>query len=57
MLGGERSSVILSELAEMHVGGQFDIHISFSVPVGNAAVAHGQIDSGHSWGRVVLLIA
>ena len=57
MLGGERSSVILSELTEMHVGGQLDIHISLSVPMENAAAAHRQIDSGHSRGRVVLLIA
>ena len=57
MLGGNRSSVILSELAEMHVGGQLDIHISLSMPMENAAVAHGQIDSGHTRGRVVLLIA
>ena len=57
MLGGERSSVILSELAEMHAGGQLAVHISLSVPLENAAAAHRQIDSGHSRGRVVLLIA
>jgi enoyl reductase len=56
LLGGERSSVILSDLAEMHSSGQLAVHISLSVPLDHAAAAHRQIDSGHSRGRVVLLI-
>ena len=57
MLGGDRSSIILSALADMHVRGQLDVHISLSVPMEGAAVAHRQIDSGHSRGRVVLAIS
>jgi enoyl reductase len=57
MLGGDRSSIILSALADMHARGQLDVHISLSVPMEGAAVAHRQIDSGHSRGRVVLAIS
>jgi enoyl reductase len=57
MLGGDRSSIILSALADMHVRGQLDVHISLSVPMEGAAAAHRQIDSGHSRGRVVLAIS
>lgn len=57
MLGGDRSSAILVELADMHVRGQLEVPISLSVPMENAAAAHHQIDSGHSRGRVVLTIA
>jgi enoyl reductase len=57
LLGGERSSAILSELTDMYVQGHLDVHISLSVSMEKAAEAHRQIDSGHSRGRVVLVIA
>lgn len=56
MLSGERTATILAELAELVAAGSLRIHISMAVPIENAADAHRQIDSGHTIGRVVLMI-
>ncbi len=56
MLSGERSAVILAELADLVADGKLVIHISKSVPIERAAEAHRQIDSGHGRGRAVLTI-
>lgn len=56
MLGGERTAVILAELADLVAEGKLVIHISKSVPIDRAAEAHRQIDSGHGRGRAVLTI-
>lgn len=57
MLSGERTAAILAELAELVAAGSLRIHISMAVPIENAAEAHRQIDSGHTIGRVVLMIS
>lgn len=51
----ERSTAVLSELAELNASGRLTIPIQRSFPLADAAAAHREVEGGHVRGKVVLV--
>lgn len=53
--GGRRSAGDLRELVHAHTAGRLQLPVHAAVPLGRAADAHREVETGHVRGKVVLL--
>ncbi|NEE02689.1 NADP-dependent oxidoreductase [Phytoactinopolyspora halotolerans] len=56
ILGLKNSAARLAELVELYMAGELRLRVEATYPLDQAAVAHGEVETGHVQGKVVLTL-